>query len=189
MTEFLAVITSFICVYYNIKTKPIAWIWSIIACILYAKVFYDAQLWANFGLQFFFILMSFYGIYVWKMKKNNDTILIKISYLRNSEIFILILVSGLISCIFIFFLRFYLSFLDLITTSLSLIGQYLLAIKKIENWFFWILANFLYVIMYFSTQLYWSMGLYGLFFGMAIIGFWEWRKQFLSEINPRTNGL
>ncbi|TAE44346.1 MAG: hypothetical protein EAY69_11315 [Cytophagales bacterium] len=182
MTEFLAVITSFICVYYNIKAKPIAWIWSIIACVLYAKVMYDMQLWANFGLQFFFILMSFYGMYEWNFGKKDNKINIDIGYLTKSQIIVLLFLSSCIGFIFVFFLRFYLSFLDIITTFLSLIAQYLLATKKIENWFFWIIANFLYVIMYFSVQLYWSVGLYAVFLVMATIGFWEWKNKLKNNV-------
>ncbi|TAE72943.1 MAG: hypothetical protein EAZ85_08530 [Bacteroidetes bacterium] len=183
MVEFLAVITSFICVYHNIKAKWQAWIWSILACVLYAFVLYESKSWANFGLQFCFILISFYGLYEWLLKKKIDKNqkLRQISNLSLFQFIILFILLFIFSCV-IFFSDFSTLFiLDITTTFLSLIAQYLLAIKKIENWFFWIFANVLYLIMFFLLSLYWSILLYFIFILMAFSGFLLWRKEQITK--------
>ncbi len=183
MVEYLAVITSFICVYYNIKEKWQAWIWSIVACLLYAYVMYESKSWANFGLQFCFILISFYGLYEWLWKKNihQKKEIIQISSLIVPQILILLGINIIFVVIMVFLSFSYVTNLDISTTFLSLIGQYLLAIKKIETWFFWIIANILYICMFFSLGLYSSMVLYFVFILMAFLGFLRWRKEFLSR--------
>ena len=52
--EIIAVIFSLICVYLTVKKNIWAWGTGLIGVIAYAFVFYDNQLYADFGLQFIF---------------------------------------------------------------------------------------------------------------------------------------
>jgi nicotinamide mononucleotide transporter len=69
-------------------------------------------------------------------------------------------------------------FPDAFTTVLSLVGQYLLTKKVIENWHVWILADVLYIFMYIRRELFLTSVLYGIFLLMCIAGLVEWRRTF-----------
>jgi nicotinamide mononucleotide transporter len=66
---------------------------------------------------------------------------------------------------------------DAVGTALLLAAQYCLSRKLLECWFFWIVADVIYIALYFSKGLYLTPGLYGFFLVMCIIGFIHWRRQ------------
>lgn len=66
---------------------------------------------------------------------------------------------------------------DAIILALSIVAQFLLSLKRIENWHVWVLVNALSVWVYGSQQLWLYTALYGFFFFNAFWGWWEWRKE------------
>ncbi len=67
---------------------------------------------------------------------------------------------------------------DATIASFSLVGQWLQARKKLENWAVWIAVDVLAVGVFWVKELYWFSFLYGLFVFMAIGGHREWLKAF-----------
>jgi nicotinamide mononucleotide transporter len=67
-------------------------------------------------------------------------------------------------------------FWDALTTGLSLAAQYLLNVKKIETWFFWIAADLVYVPLYAAKRLDLTAVVYILFLLMCLRGRVEWRR-------------
>lgn len=67
-------------------------------------------------------------------------------------------------------------FLDALTTALSLVAQWLLNGKRLENWFVWISADVLYVYLYTSKGLYLTAVLYAGFIGLCVAGLLAWRR-------------
>lgn len=66
---------------------------------------------------------------------------------------------------------------DAATTACSLIAQYLLTRKRIENWLYWIAANLIYVFVLFpGQQLYVSVVLYAVLIGVCTRGFFQWNR-------------
>jgi nicotinamide mononucleotide transporter len=71
---------------------------------------------------------------------------------------------------------------------MSLLAQWMIAKKKIENWIIWIIADLIYVGMYIYKDLYLTAFLYFIFILLAIKGYFDWkislnsnRKQWASE--------
>jgi nicotinamide mononucleotide transporter len=73
--------------------------------------------------------------------------------------------------------------LDGLTTVLSLAAQYLLNRKAIENWYFWILADVLYIYLYITRHLELTAVLYFIFLCLCIAGLMQWRQS-LAEQAP-----
>ncbi len=72
-------------------------------------------------------------------------------------------------------------FWDALTTALSLAAQWLLNTKKIENWYFWIAADVVYVPLYGVKHL-WLTGLvYVVFLLMCFRGLAEWREEIVRS--------
>jgi nicotinamide mononucleotide transporter len=61
---------------------------------------------------------------------------------------------------------------------MAIIGTWMMAEKKLENWIIWILVDFVSIWMYLHKGLYFTMILYGLYTIMAIIGFIQWKRNF-----------
>ena len=67
-------------------------------------------------------------------------------------------------------------FWDALTTCLSLVAQALLNWKKLENWYFWIAADVVYVPLYVVKRLDLTAIVYVLFLAMCFLGLREWRR-------------
>jgi nicotinamide mononucleotide transporter len=67
-------------------------------------------------------------------------------------------------------------FWDALTTALSLAAQYLLNVKKIETWFFWIAADIVYIPLYATKRLDLTAIVYVLFLMMCLRGVVEWLR-------------
>ncbi|GAA2751828.1 nicotinamide riboside transporter PnuC [Kitasatospora cinereorecta] len=68
-------------------------------------------------------------------------------------------------------------FWDALTTALSLAAQWLLNTKRIENWYFWIAADLVYIPLYLAKGLDLTALVYLLFLGMCLVGLRSWRRQ------------
>lgn len=72
-------------------------------------------------------------------------------------------------------------FWDALTTALSLAAQYLLNLKKLQNWYLWIAADVLYVPLYFTKVLYLTGIVYVLFLSMCFMGLRVWLRQIAAS--------
>ena len=66
---------------------------------------------------------------------------------------------------------------DGLTTAMSLTAQYMLTRKLIENWWWWIAVDVIYIALYMYKRLYLTSVLYAIFLGMCIIGLREWQRR------------
>ena len=66
---------------------------------------------------------------------------------------------------------------DAIATALSLIGQWMLARKILENWLVWIVADIIFIGTYIGTGLYATAALYAAFLVLAVVGYKTWRSS------------
>lgn len=79
-------------------------------------------------------------------------------------------------------------FWDALTTALSLAAQWLLNIKKLQNWYFWIAADVIYVPLYFVKVLYLTGIVYVLFLALCLLGLRAWMRE-ASVPEPRTEAV
>jgi nicotinamide mononucleotide transporter len=73
-------------------------------------------------------------------------------------------------------------FWDALTTALSLVAQFLLNVKKIETWFFWMAADVVYIPLYAVKHLDLTAIVYVLFLVMCLRGLVEWQRARGVEI-------
>ena len=66
--------------------------------------------------------------------------------------------------------------LDALTTSMSLVAQFMLSRKWIANWWLWIAVDVIYIPLYIYKGLWLTAGLYGVFLAMCVAGLIEWRR-------------
>src|SRR5579875_4158973 len=70
--ETAGVITGILCVY--LAAKNIIWNWpfAIVSVCIYVIIFFEAKLYADMGLQFYFLGMNIYGWYFWGRKPKSE---------------------------------------------------------------------------------------------------------------------
>ena len=60
--------------------------------------------------------------------------------------------------------------IDAFNTSFFLVATILMAVKRLENWHFWIIGNIVSIPIYASQGLYFTSGQYAVFLVLAIMG-------------------
>ncbi|WP_236975186.1 nicotinamide riboside transporter PnuC [Membranihabitans maritimus] len=181
MLEYIGVITGFICVWLAARNSlwnfPIA----IISVIIYIFIFYEAKLYADMGLQFYFLGMSIYGWYYWINRRGDDQLVRPVRRINKLEVAIGLLAIIIFTSGFGFFLQqstdAHFPYLDSFCTSCSLVAQFYLSRRILENWLLWVFVDIVYVYLYISKGLYPTTILYAVYIGVAIFGYLEWRKN------------
>lgn len=178
--EVLAVSFSLISVLLTIKENIWLWVTGILGVIFYALVFWQERFYAQTGLQFFFIGLQVYGWYKWRRGGDEKKPLrISSSPARLNVLLLLVAMCG--TGLMAFLLARLtadasLPLWDALITVLSLIAQWMLARKFLENWLVWITVDLVSVSVYFRQGLKASALLYTIFLILAILGFREWKK-------------
>ncbi|HWJ43884.1 MAG TPA: nicotinamide riboside transporter PnuC, partial [Gaiellaceae bacterium] len=76
-----------------------------------------------------------------------------------------------------------LPFMDSFLSSTSLVAQWMMTKKLLENWLVWIAVDVLYVGMFLFKGLYLTAGLYAVFLGLAVRGYLDWRRSMLVPVS------
>ena len=185
--ELAGFVLSLAMVYCNIKEIHWGWPLAILSSALYGAVFWDSQLYGEASLQVMFILIALWGWHQWHkgtQSANADMQTappLKISQLNSSELKKTATATLLAWPVMAYFLNRYtdsdVAIWDALVTSLSLLGQYLLAKKKIENWWVWMVVNIITVGLMLLKSLWLTALLYVLFAVLSYIGLKTWRSQ------------
>ena len=182
LLETSGVITGILCVYLAAKNKIWSWPFAVISVIIYIFIFWNAKLYADMGLQVYFLIMNFYGWYFWSQTNENEKT--PVSSITAREVILSII--GIIG--FTIGLGFFLykgtdasfPFLDSFCTACSIVAQVFLARKVMENWLIWIFVDVIYVGVYMVKDLHLTAGMYALYIYIAAMGYIEWRRKFLQ---------
>ncbi|KQQ96794.1 nicotinamide riboside transporter PnuC [Massilia sp. Leaf139] len=162
----------------NIRQNHWAWLFSIASSATYAVVFFDARLYGDSGLQLVFIAASGWGWWQW-LRGTAETRLVVTRLTPTGWAWALAGWAGAF-LILSWFLRTYTNtdvpHIDGFLTAGSLVGQLLLARKKVENWHVWLVVDVLYVGLYIYKDLHVTAVLYAVFVLLAARGLQAWSK-------------
>jgi nicotinamide mononucleotide transporter len=182
--EWIAAIAGAVSVYLAAREKISSWPTAIVNVSLYIFIFYESGLYSDMGLQVVYLILSIYGWYQWLHGgQHRSRLHVSHATLRMWA------VASSIGLIFWLGLARYTStlsgvsypLLDSGLTTLSLIAQWMMTRKIIENWVLWIIADILYVPMYLAKGLYVTAMLYALFLVLAAMGLIHWRRSFARD--------
>lgn len=182
--ELVAVATGFACVW--LAAREAVWNFpvAIVSCILFVIVYFKAKLYSDCGLQGLFILLNCYGWYEWLRGGSNATEL-GVTHTTAREWLLGAAFTLFFTLGFGYYLRHHtdaaLPYLDSFTTAGSLVAQYLLTRKRLENWLLWLVVDVIYVPMLWYKQLYFASLLYFLYLGLAAYGYWQWRRELAAS--------
>ncbi len=162
----------------NIRQNHWAWLFSIASSATYAVVFFDARLYGDSGLQLVFIAASVWGWWQW-LRGSAETKLV-VTHLGRAGWMWALAGWGAGFLLLAWFLRTFTNtdvpHIDGFLTAGSLVGQLLLARKKVENWHVWVIVDVLYVGLYIFKDLHVTALLYAVFVVLALRGLRIWSR-------------
>ena len=182
--EIFAAVLGAISVYLSVRQNIWSWPTAIINVVVYAVVFFQAKLYADMGLQVIYAVLSVYGWYEWLYGGANKTEL-HVTTTGTSLAGVLAAIALVGTALLGLLLRgatdAALPFLDSFLSSTSLVAQWMMTRKKLENWLVWIFVDVLYVGMFIFKHLYVTSVLYVVFLGLAIQGYVDWRRSMRAQ--------
>jgi len=186
--EIFGVIFGFICVILTVRQNIWCWPTGLVNVVLFMIMFYHTRLYADMGLQAVYIVLSIYGWYQW-LYGGPEKSKLSISHVRAKLIFLLTLIGISGTLLMGWSLSNYtnadLPYWDSTTTVMSLIAQWMLARKILENWLVWISADVLFVGIYLHKKLYLTSLLYVIFLILATSGYIVWKRTLARQPNSK----
>ena len=182
--EILAVVFGIVSVYLSTREHIWSWPTALVNVSLYFVVFFEAKLYADMGLQVVYFALSLYGWYEWLYGGENRTELHVSRTTRTLGVRLVLIgiaSAALLGTMLARFTDAALPYLDSATTSTSLVAQWMMTRKILENWAVWAVVDVVYVGMFIYKRLYLTAGLYTVFFVLAVMGFIQWKRSLAAR--------
>ncbi|CAN5433055.1 nicotinamide riboside transporter PnuC [soil metagenome] len=189
--ELIGVLTGFLCVILAALNKIWNWPIAIISVTLYIFIFYDKQLYADMGLQVYFLVTNIYGWYFWSKK---GTVEIKTPVLlitTRQALYAIALIMAVTPSLGFALIKLApvlhytpasYPYLDSFCAACSLVAQFYMARKVLENWLLWIFVDIIYVGIYVAKGLQPTAIMYAGYVIIALLGYIDWKKEYKKQI-------
>ncbi|MBW8361486.1 MAG: nicotinamide riboside transporter PnuC [Kaistella sp.] len=195
--EATAAIFGLLSVYFSIRKNIWVYPTGIVSTALYVYILFTFGLLGDMMINFYYTVMSVYGWILWA-KSSEDHVHVKVFWTTKKEWFIsgILFVLSLILVIAVYFYKPFIdnkfsmdqvnlgldhldwaNWLDVLTTAIFLVGMWLMAKRRIENWIFWIIGDLICVPMMLHKGLGITSVQYLVFTAMAVVGYMEWKKN------------
>jgi len=179
--EIVAVAISLAMVGCNIREIHWGWPLAIVSSLMYFALFWRSKLYGDASLQIFFVVVAFWGWYQWLRGHRADGTSLHVARLTRRGLALTVAVCALLWPTTGLFLKSYtdtdVPWWDAFPTAVSLVGQFLLGRKYIENWVVWIAVNLVSVGLFAYKALWLTVGLYGVFIVLSVIGWRAWQRR------------
>jgi nicotinamide mononucleotide transporter len=169
----------------EIKQKWTFWIASIISSAFYVYIFFEEKVYAQAGLNSYYILMAVYGLYCWKFSKKQASSGNVAHHIPKKIIIPLTVVTtiimGSIWGILVLFTNSEIPISDAFVAAFSIIATWMVAKKIIECWLVWIVVDAFAIGMYVYLKMYPTTILFIFYTVLSVIGLIEWRKSMIQK--------
>lgn len=186
--EIITLITGVIYIILEIRQKNAMWVLGIFTSIAAVIVFFRQGLYASFGLNIYYLITSFIGLWHWRRdkKKLDEEHSIHLNRLTRKTVITsaIAAITGIIALSYGMDLMAELGFkenpmsvLDASVAVLSVIATWWLVRSYIQQWWLWIAADTLSTILCATQGMWWMALLYLLYTASALIGLRHWKKN------------
>lgn len=195
--EALATVFGILSVYFSIKKNIWVFPTGIISTAIYVYILFNFGLLGDMLINFYYTIMSIYGWILWS-KNTEDHIHVEVSHTTKKEwgFAIVLFVVSLFLVTLVYYFKpvidnqfsfnnvdlglYHLdwaNYLDIFVTSAFLVGMWLMAKRRVENWIFWIIGDIICVPMILYKGLGITSVQYLVFTVMAILGYQNWKRN------------
>ncbi len=186
--EIFGAISGLLYLYFAIRQKIWLWPLGLITSALYVYVFYGERLYADMGMQLYYVVISIYGWYYWVYGSDKDEKnTLPVSTLTRKLGVILLFITACFYVILVIMLKKLpellhvelseLLYWDAFTTAASIVATWMLARKIIQHWLIWIVVDAVSLGLYVYKGMYPTVVLFLVYTLMAFKGFIEWKKE------------
>ena len=179
--ELVTVLISLAMVGCNIHEIHWGWPLAIVSSLLYLALFWRSKVYGQAALQVSFAVLALWGWAQWLRGVRADGSALTVTQLTRRGRALAMAACALLWPATGLFLENFtdtdVPWWDAFPTAASLVGQFLLARKFIENWAVWIVVNVVSVGLFAYKSLWLTAGLYAVFIVLSIVGWRSWRQR------------
>ena len=186
--EIFTLVTGVIYIVLEIRQKNLMWVVGILTSVAAMWVFFRQGLYASFGLNTYYLVTSFIGLWQWRRDidlvsqkgdaADDGAVRLKRLNVRTLAVSALTVVGGTLALAFVMeHLENPMSYLDSAVAVLSAVATWWLVRCYIQQWWLWIAADTVSTILCLSQGLWWMAALYAAYTVSAIIGYVHWKKH------------
>ena len=199
----IGLLVSFLYLWLEFHQKPSMWVASACCSAIYASIYCHAKIYGDMGFSLFNICMCIYGFFRWiKLERTKSTLTtdgavravpqskeqataektLRYRHFKLGEFCLVCVATAAIWGVLFLALRNLtdspVPALDAFTTTLNIVGTWVLAQKIIEVWGFWFLVNLLSIYLYCQRGLHiTTILLYTFYLCASVYGWWKWRHR------------
>ncbi|MCR9278967.1 MAG: nicotinamide riboside transporter PnuC [Pseudomonadaceae bacterium] len=178
--EIVATASGLLCVWLLIRQNIWTWPLGMAYALLSLFVFYGEQLYGQFALHVFYVLVNAYGWYHWQTG-GADGAPVVVGRTPVAVAFVLALLVVLASVASWLLLDTYSdaqqALFDSALTAASLAAFWMQTRKYLESWLVWLVIDIVYVGFFVLQELYLYAILYGVYLIMAVWGYVQWLRD------------
>ncbi len=185
--EIFTLVTGVIYIVLEIRQKNLMWAVGVLTSVAAMWVFFRQGLYASFGLNTYYLIASFIGLWQWrrdrgrlaeKVDGGNDVIhLNRLKPITVGLLAFLLPVGTYLLGALMEYLGNPMSYLDSLVTVLGVVATWWLVRAYIEQWWIWIIADTLSAVLCATQGLWWMTALYGAYALSAVYGYYHWRRN------------
>ena len=191
--ELLGTIVGLLYLWLEYRASIYLWVASVVMPAIYLIIYYDAGLYADFGINIYYLIIAIYGWAAWRygfsIGRGSKGRELPISHTPARRWLPL---AGVTSIVFVAIAWVLINltdstvpYADAFTTALSVVGMWMLARKYIEQWWVWLVVDVASVALYIYKDLYFTAALYALYAVVAIFGYRKWKKLMSEQYETR----
>ena len=187
--QIFTLVTGVIYIILEIRQKNFMWVVGIATSIAAMWVFFRQGLYASFGLNTYYLIASFIGLWQWRRDRmrlvSNEPAeqaddVIHLNRLTPPTLVFsaVIAVAGTMALAWLMELvENPMSYLDATVTVMSAIATWWLVKSYIQQWWLWIAADLLSTILCATQGMWWMTVLYAAYTLSAIVGYNHWKRK------------
>ncbi len=181
--ELIAVLLALAMIVCNIIELHWGWPLAAISSVLYFFLFWSQRLYGEALLQVLFVVLALWGWSVWL--RGIEGAPLPLTRMPARQRFTLTWMGCLLwlstGAVLLNFTDTDVPWWDAFPTAFSLIGQYLLAHKRLENWAVWIIVNIVATGLFAWKGMWLTTLLYLMFIVLSVLGWHTWAKHIKVE--------
>ena len=187
--QIFTLVTGVIYIILEIRQKNFMWVVGIATSVAAMWVFFRQGLYASFGLNTYYLIASFIGLWQWRRdrmrlvsnepaEQADDVIHLNRLSLPTVILSAVIAVAGTLALAWLMELvENPMSYLDATVTVMSAIATWWLVKSYIQQWWLWIAADLLSTILCATQGMWWMTALYAAYTLSALIGYNHWKRK------------
>lgn len=151
----------------------------LVSTLLYIYICFGAGLYADMGINVWYSFLSVYGWWRWlkpKAGREDRSVSWSSPKLRQLSLVLMLAAWALLYFVLRAFTDSNVPLADAFTTAVALVGMYLMAEKKVENWLAWLVVDVVSVGLYAYKELYVSSLQFAVFTALAWWGWVSWKR-------------